>query len=102
MKIVYLRDALEDMRWVRHYYRNVFPAGQGNARQALRATENTIAQHPHIGHPCEEIATAREYRINRTPFSFLYRVVDDRVEILRVIDNRSDWVARMTQGQKSI
>lgn len=98
MKIIYLREALKDMQWVRHYYRNIFPAGQGNARESLRTAERTIFEHPFIGAPCEEIETAREYRISRTPFSFVYQVLDDRIEILRVIDNRSDW---MTKGRSA-
>ena len=28
MKLVYFSDALEDMRWLRHYYKTVFSAGQ--------------------------------------------------------------------------
>jgi plasmid stabilization system protein ParE len=94
MKIVYLREALKDMQWVRHYYRNVFPAGQGNARESLRTAERTISQHPFIGSVCEEIEIAREYRLTRTPFSLLYQVFDDRIEILRVIDHRSDWMKK--------
>ncbi len=98
MKIIYLHEALKDMQWVRHYYRNVFPAGQGNARESLKTAESTVSRHPFIGRPCEEIETGREYRIGRTPFSFLYQVFDDRIEILRVIDNRSDWMTKRLGG----
>ena len=38
----------------------------------------------------EGMAGIREFPIPRTPFSFIYRVVDDRIEVLRVRDQRGD------------
>ena len=91
MKVVYLGRALRDMAWVRQYYRIVFPAGRSNAREQLRKAESLIAKNPFMGHSSEEIAGARELYIPRTPFSLIYQVTNERIEVLRVIDNRSNW-----------
>lgn len=91
MKVIYLAQALRDMSWVRKYYAEVFPAGRSNARSQLRKTETLISENPMVGHPSETIGGAREFHISRTPFSFLYRVTKEHIEIVRVIDNRSNW-----------
>ncbi len=91
MKVIYLTQALHDMNWVRKYYNEVFPAGRSNARSHLRKTETLISENPLVGHLSEAVSGAREFHISRTPFSFLYRVAKEHIEILRVIDNRSNW-----------
>ena len=32
----------------------------------------------------------REFAIQRTPFSVIYRVIDDPIEVLRIRDRRGD------------
>ncbi len=91
MKIIYLASASPDLRWFKQYYMRVFPAGRENADKHFLATQTTLKNNPLIGHPSESVAGAREFSIARTPFSFIYRVQEDRIEVLRVIDNRSDW-----------
>ena len=91
MRVIYLHQALLDMNWVRKYYDNIFPAGRNNARAQLQKTEKLISENPLVGHPSEAMHNAREFHISRTPFSFIYRVTTEHIEILRVIDNRSDW-----------
>jgi plasmid stabilization system protein ParE len=89
MEVVYLAAALEDMQWVRRYYAEVFPEGRGHARAGLLKTEALLAENPFVGHVLGDDAEVREFPIARTPFSFLYRVHDGRIEILRVFDQRS-------------
>jgi plasmid stabilization system protein ParE len=91
MKVIYLTQALRDMSWVRKYYSDVFPAGRSNARSQLRKTETLISGNPFVGHSSETVSGAHEFHVSRTPFSFLYRVTKDHIEIVRVIDNRSNW-----------
>lgn len=88
MKIVYAEAALTDMGWFRHYYSSVFPEGKGKARDNLLRTEALIAENPFVGHPAAQGPELREFPILRTPFSLLYRVKADRIEILRVLDLR--------------
>jgi plasmid stabilization system protein ParE len=91
MNVIYLTQALRDMNWVRKYYNEVFPAGRSNARSQLRKTETLISENPFVGHFSETVTGAREFHISRTPFSFLYRVTKENIEVMRVIDNRSNW-----------
>lgn len=91
MKVIYLAHALRDMNWVRRYYSQVFPAGRSSARLRLRKTELLISENPMVGHPSENMNGAREFHISRTPFTFLYRVTNDNIEIMRVVDSRADW-----------
>lgn len=90
MRVEYLASAIRDMVWVRHYYTAVLPAGAAKARTAIRATEDLIASNPFIGHPSDMVPEAREFPVRRTPFSFIYRVFEDRIEVLRIWDNRQD------------
>lgn len=94
MKIIYFPRALDDMAWVRRYYSRIFPEGNSRARAQLRRTETIVREQSNIGHPSERVEGAREFHIQKTPFTFLYRPFPDRIEILRVIDERSDWPER--------
>ena len=77
--------------WFREYYGRVFPAGKGAARTQLRRTIAIIAEHPEIGRRPEDIQGAFEYPITRTPFTVIYRVQADELQILRIYDQRSDF-----------
>ena len=99
MKVIYLTQALRDMSWVRKYYNDVFPTGRSNARSRLRKTELLISKNPLVGHISESVTDAREFHISRTLFSFLYRVTKEHIEIMRVIDGRSNWVERVLEDE---
>ena len=97
MRLVFLRSAEGDLRWFRHYYENVFPDGGRRAwRQYAKAARRLVSL-PLLGHPSDGKGI-REYAIGGLPFSFIYRVVDDRIEILRLWDQRAergdDWLDR--------
>lgn len=88
MKIVFLESTVRDIQWFRYYYQSVFPEGSAKARARLRAIQVTLATNPYIGHPSETRAGLRELPIPRSPFTLIYRVTPDRIEILRLWDNR--------------
>lgn len=89
MKLVYLKTSKPDLAWYRLYYQSIFPEGGGRAsKQYLRAIANVL-DNPRIGHPLDEEGT-REYSIPRIPFSIIYRISDDRIEIMRIWDQRAD------------
>ena len=88
MRIVYLRSAAGDLRWLRSYYERVFPEGAEKAREAVRRMEDLVAGNPFVGTVTHR-AEVRRLRIARTPFFVLYRPTSERIEILRVIDSRS-------------
>jgi plasmid stabilization system protein ParE len=92
MRLIFLARATQDLRWFKRYYTAAFPEGRTKAdAQFLRAQQLLLAN-PHIGHPSDKMEGARELHIQRTPFTFIYRPFSDRIEILRVVDERSDWL----------
>ena len=89
MKIAFLPQAQNDLRWLRRYYEKVFPEGPAKAREHYRRTLSTLRGNPEIGRPVEG-GDHRTFPVLRTPFSFLYRIANGRIEILRVRDGRAD------------
>ncbi len=75
---------------MRTYYAHIFPDGAKRAAHQYGRTCGVIRDNPLVGRPVEEIEGVRELSIPRTPFSFIYRVVDERIEVLRVWDQRGD------------
>ena len=88
MYIVYLESFINDIEWMKLYYNNIFPAGKKQASIHIKTTEQIIINHPHIGQVFDGKKNIRELVINKTPFSFLYRINEDRIEILRLWDQR--------------
>ena len=91
MKLVYLKTAIADLRWFKLYYMTVFPEGRVKADQAFLATQRLLKANPYIGPPSDFGETIREHPVPRTPFTFVYRVRGEQIEVLRVVDGRSDW-----------
>ena len=89
MKIVYLSSTREDLLWLRRHYEQVFPEGLVRAQKQFHSMESLLAGNPQIGHPTHR-DDVRELSIPRTPFSYIYRVVQDRIEILRIWDERQE------------
>ncbi|MCE7029028.1 type II toxin-antitoxin system RelE/ParE family toxin [Jiella avicenniae] len=93
MDVVFLPRALADLGWFRRYYEQIFPDGALKARLQFEKTHQTLRDHPFAGRQAEE--NTREIVLGRTPFMFVYVVRNDRVEIIRVWDQRAgrseDW-----------
>jgi plasmid stabilization system protein ParE len=94
MRLVYLDSAAADLRWFKQYYSEVFTEGRVKADQQFLATQKLLKANAFIGQVSEYSKEVREHQIPRTPFTVIYRVVEDRIEVLRVVDGRSDWRGR--------
>ena len=90
MKVVYLTTALPDLAWFRTYYEDVFLEGERHALLQRRAVERLLRDNPFLGRVVQEDTGARAFAIARTPFSLVYRVKGDRIEVLRIWDGRRD------------
>ena len=88
MKLVYLDPALDDLNWVRTYYERVFPEGAETASKHFSETEELLKAFPHAGRPITGVEN-RERRVSNTPFNLVYRIREDRIEVVRVRDTRS-------------
>jgi toxin ParE1/3/4 len=93
MKVVFLESARHDLDWFKRYYSQIFPDGARQAAAHYKAAKTLLAHHPEIGRQSDTDGL-REFTIPRTPFSFVYSIRNDRIEILRLLDGRSDPAAR--------
>ena len=90
MKLVFLPSTRSDLAWMRAYYTRVFPDGATRAAEQYRRACAIVRDNPLVGHAVDDIPDIRELSIPRTPFSFIYRVMEGRIEVLRVWDQRGD------------
>ena len=95
MKVVLLRRAAVDLRWFALYYAEVFPEGSRQAARRYKAAVKRLSDMPRLGRPADGPAM-REFTIARTPFSLIYRIRTDQIEIVRIWDARKekddDWL----------
>jgi plasmid stabilization system protein ParE len=89
VRIVFLRSCQPDLEWFRTYYETVFSAGAKHAEEQVEKSLELLRHNPFIGHSLEEKGT-RELPISRTPFSLVYRVTREHIEIISVLDQRSN------------
>ena len=90
MELVFLPSTRTDLLWMRSYCAHIFQDGAKRAANQYRRTCSIIRENPLVGSQVEEMEDVREFSIPRTPFALIYRIVDDRVEVLRVWDQRGD------------
>ena len=91
MKLVYLPSAQRDLIWFYEYYTSVFPEGADKALEQFDAIAELLLVNPFLGK--RALNDTREMVIYRTPFSYIYRIADTRIEVLRIWDNRQDSLA---------
>jgi hypothetical protein len=89
MKLVFLRSSYSGFQWFTHYYVSVFPQGRKKAFERYRSALQLISANPHIRHRLEYLA-AREFFISRMPFSVIYRVTGEVIEVMQLVDNRAE------------
>lgn len=90
MKIIYLASTYKDIIWVTRYYTNVFPEGRLKFREEFYVIEKLLMANPEMGKISDFGQSIREMIIPKSPFSFIYRVLPDKIEVLRVWDQRQN------------
>ena len=85
MKIVFARDALDDLDQIDTFIAQDKPAVARQQIGRLKEAVLTLADHPMIGPP-DEISGMR--KLVRTPYIIHYRVERNRVVILRIRHGR--------------
>jgi plasmid stabilization system protein ParE len=88
MKITFRSKALDDLEWFERYYTEIFPDGSNRAVEQFFKTKEIIKSFPEIGRPFKSKGQ-REYVIPGIPFSFVYLIKKDLIEVVRVLDLRS-------------
>jgi plasmid stabilization system protein ParE len=90
MKIRFLASSATSVAWVQNYYSEVFKAGRKNYSQQYFKAKRSLRDNPEIGYLFGGVEGVRKYEIVNTPFSFVYRIKNDEIQILRVWDNRRE------------
>ncbi len=89
MKVKFLDSAVKDLIWFEYYYNSHFPDGKKKARQQYNITKSLIKKNPYIGHRTE-VEGVREFSIPKIPFSLIYRIKNNDIEIINVWDERKE------------
>lgn len=74
---------------MRQYYESIFPEGRKKAQYQFHAIEQLLIENPFIGHELQQ-KNVREFSVPKTPFSYIYRTIPERIEILRIWDERQE------------
>jgi toxin ParE1/3/4 len=85
MRIVWLPYALRDLQSIVEYQETF--ASKDIAHRTARRIVNAatmLAESPYLGHPSESLDGIHELHIPKLSYLLPYRVIEERVEILRV------------------
>lgn len=86
MNLVYLPSTQDDLAWFHRYYTQIFPEGAKSALKQFDIMEQLLSENPLLGNVKQQ--DVREFSIPNTPFSYIYRIRHDEVQVLRVWDER--------------
>jgi plasmid stabilization system protein ParE len=91
VKIVWLPLAQRDLLEILGCFESVASKDVGNriVHRIVHSAEYLIDT-PYLGRSSESAAGVHEWQVARLPYLLPYRVVDDRVEILRVFHESQD------------
>ena len=89
MQIKFLPSTKADLRWFKRYYSEVFPAGRAKADQQFRGLLVLLKNQPLVGQEHEDHPGVFEYVLPRVPFTVMYRIKGEAIEIMRLYDQRS-------------
>ncbi|MBW0003765.1 MAG: type II toxin-antitoxin system RelE/ParE family toxin [Hyphomicrobiales bacterium] len=91
MKIVWLSLAQRDLASIFAYYQNA--AGNDVAARLVQRivhSASNLIDHPYLGPPSATTDGVHELQVARLPYVLPYRVVNERIEILRVFHESQD------------
>ena len=87
MTIVWLSLAVQDVLQIRSYIAEHDPQSASNVGLRIDKAVGNLAQMPNMGRPGRIFGT-RELVVSGTPYLVVYRLRNERVEILRVLHGR--------------
>ena len=90
MPIVWLPIAVQDIIHIRIYISDQDPNSAQNIALRIDKAIVRLSEMPHSGRP-GRIAGTRELVVNGTPYLAVYRVQQNRVEILRALHGRQSF-----------
>ena len=88
VRIVYTGPAKADLDRIRDYLKERNPAAAKHLAALIRARIKLLKTQPHMGRPVDERPGVRELVVQ--VYVLVYRVLDDKIEILRVWHGAQD------------
>jgi toxin ParE1/3/4 len=98
MKIKWVRLALNDLDEAGEFIARDNPEAANRVLKRIRDAVHMLADHPHGGR-AGRIPGTRELVIAGTPFCIPYRVIEDTVQILRVLHGKKNGL-RIIRGME--
>ena len=93
MQIRWVRLALEDLEEIAGLISKDNPEAARDLVRRIWEASQILAEHPHSGRPGRVLGT-RELVIGGTQYILPYRVIEDEVQILRVLHGARRWPKR--------
>lgn len=91
MRIVWLSFAQRDLLSISNTYESVASEEVANrVLQRIVHSASSLMGNPYLGRPSESADGVHELQVARLPYLLPYKVVDDRIEILRVFHESQD------------
>lgn len=90
--LIWEPGAIEDLSRLREFIQPHNPKAASNAAQRIIEAGNLLLDHPHLGHPMDDMPEFNELFIpfGQRGYVMRYRVEDQKIIILRVWHGRED------------
>lgn len=95
MSIVWLPSAQHNLASIAAYHESV--ATEDTANRIIRQivhSATALIENPHLGRPSQSVDGIHALHIGKLPYLLPYRVIEDRIEILRVFHEAQDRPSR--------
>ncbi len=96
MKVKWVRLALKDLDDAGGFIARDNPQAAGKTVKRIWNATQLLAEHPHAGR-AGRVPGTRELVVTGTPFIIPYRVVENTVQILRVLHSKRKWPDRFVK-----
>ena len=93
MRLRWSLQATIDANDIQRFLGERSPAGAARIRAEIARAGEQLIQFPQSGRPADR-RDIREFVVARTPYLLIYRVVDDAIEVLRVLHGAQDRLPR--------
>jgi addiction module RelE/StbE family toxin len=90
MRILWSPQAREDLRAIILYIAEENPYAAGSLQSRIKKQVKHLVDNPHIGRP-GRVPGTRELVITTSPYIVPYRVLENRLEVLRVYHGARRW-----------
>ena len=93
LKLKWTHRALRQLLDAQEYIARENPAAAKQVVERVAAAASRLLHHPKLGR-VGRIAGTYELVVNRTPYFVVYVLMDDTVQIVRVLHGKQSWVPK--------